>query len=59
MPTRMGKKHKKTVSFIILLCYLPIINKRIRNEEKILAQGLEGYKEYMERVKYKVIPYIR
>ena len=45
-------------SFVIMLCYLPIIAKRIRNEEVVLADGLEGYDEYMERVKWRLIPHI-
>ncbi len=45
-------------SFLIMLLYIPIIAKRIRNEEAVLEQGLDGYKEYKERVKYKVIPFI-
>ncbi len=43
-------------SFAVMLLYLPIIAKRIRNEETVLEQGLEGYSEYKKRVKYKVIP---
>ena len=31
---------------------------RIKYEEEMLIGGLEGYKEYRERVKYKLIPYI-
>lgn len=46
------------ISFGIMLFYIPIIAKRIRNEEKVLESGLEGYKEYKQRVRYKVIPYI-
>ncbi len=45
-------------SFLIMLLYIPIIAKRIRNEDAVLEQGLEGYKEYKERVKYKVIPFL-
>ena len=45
-------------SFGILLFYIPIIAKRIRNEEAVLVQGLEGYAEYRKKVKYKVIPLI-
>lgn len=45
-------------SFVIMLAYLPIIAKRIRNEEKVLANGLEGYTEYMNRVKWRLIPLI-
>ena len=46
------------ISFAIMLLYIPLIAKRIRNEEKVLEEGLQGYKEYKTRVKYKVIPYI-
>ena len=45
-------------SFMIMLFYIPIIAKRIRNEEKVLESGLEGYADYKKRVKYKVIPYV-
>ena len=38
--------------------YIPIIAKRIRNEEKVLEESLPGYKEYKQKVKYKVIPFI-
>ncbi|MBQ4435830.1 MAG: isoprenylcysteine carboxylmethyltransferase family protein [Clostridia bacterium] len=44
------------ISFVITLAYIPIIAKRIRNEEQVLEEGLDGYKEYKERVRYKVIP---
>lgn len=46
------------LSFLIMLLYIPLIAKRIRNEETVLEQGLEGYSEYKQRVKYKVIPFI-
>ena len=46
------------ISFAILLFYLPIIAKRMKNEEEVLGEGLEGYAEYKEKVKYKVIPFI-
>ena len=45
-------------SFVIMLAYFPIIAKRIRNEEEVLAAGLEGYSEYLERVKWRLIPHI-
>lgn len=48
----------KFIAGIIMLGYIPVIAKRIRNEEKVLAAGLHGYKEYQARIKYKVIPYI-
>ena len=45
-------------SFAIMLFYIPIISKRIRNEEKVLEEGLEGYREYKQCVRYKVIPFV-
>ena len=45
-------------SFLIMLLYIPLIARRIKNEEKVLEEGLDGYKEYKQKVKYKVIPYI-
>ncbi len=54
----MGLVLGSPLSFFILLFYIPIIAKRIKNEEKVLEQGLEGYAEYKRKVKYKVIPYI-
>lgn len=54
----MGIVLGSPISFLILLCYIPIIALRIGNEEKVLEEGLAGYKEYKSRVKYKVIPYI-
>ena len=45
-------------SFAILLFYIPIIALRMKNEEKVLEEGLEGYREYKTRVKKKVIPFI-
>lgn len=45
-------------SFVVMLFYIPIIAKRIRNEEEVLEQGLEGYKEYKQMVRYKVIPFV-
>ncbi len=54
MPLILGSP----ISFLISLAYIPIIAKRMRNEEKVLEEGLEGYREYKQRVKYKVIPHI-
>ena len=54
MPLLLGSP----VSFVIMLGYIPVIAKRIRNEEAVLEEGLEGYKEYKLRVQYKVIPLV-
>ena len=45
-------------SFAIMLVYLPIIVKRIRNEEEVLVDGLEGYAEYMARVRWRLAPHV-
>jgi protein-S-isoprenylcysteine O-methyltransferase Ste14 len=31
---------------------------RILNEEKVLSEKLEGYKDYCRKTKYRLIPYI-
>ena len=54
MPLVLGSP----ISFFIMLGYIPVIARRIRNEEYVLTSGLDGYKEYKTRVKYKVIPFI-
>lgn len=45
-------------SFCIFLCYPFIIIKRIVGEENILEKELNGYTEYKEKVKYRLIPFI-
>ena len=54
MPLVLGS----VISFVIMLLYIPIIAKRIRNEEQVLEGGLEGYAEYKKRIRYKVIPFM-
>ena len=54
MPLVLGS----LISFLIMLLYIPIIAKRIRNAEQVLEEGLQGYAEYKQKVKYKVIPFI-
>lgn len=46
------------ISFIIMLVYIPIITKRIINEEQVLKEGLEGYSDYCEKIRYRIIPFI-
>jgi len=45
-------------SFLCFLFYIPVIVVRIINEEKILEEQLEGYKEYKTRIKYRLIPFV-
>ena len=54
MPMVLGSP----ISFIVMFGYIPVIARRIRNEEEVLTAGLDGYKEYKTRVKYKVLPLI-
>lgn len=54
MPLILGS----IISFAIFLVYPIIIAKRIKNEEELLEKELNGYKEYKEKVKYKMIPFI-
>ena len=54
MPLVLGS----ILSFAVTLLYIPIIAKRIRNEEQVLENGLAGYSDYKKQVKYKVIPFI-
>lgn len=46
------------LSFLCFLVYPALIVKRIQNEEQVLEAGLEGYKEYKQKVKYRLIPMI-
>ena len=54
MPLVLGSVY----SFIIFLAYPFIIANRIKYEEKFLEENLEGYKEYKQKVKYRLIPFI-
>lgn len=54
MPLVLGS----AISFVIFLAYPVIIAKRIRNEEEVLENGLEGYSEYKKKVKYRLIPLV-
>ena len=47
------------VSFAIMLLFPVVIVFRIRNEEKVLEDGLAGYREYKQRVRYRLLPSIR
>ena len=52
MPLVLGSP----ISFLVMLGYIPVIAKRISNEEAVLEKGLEGYKDYKKKVRYKMIP---
>lgn len=46
------------IGFVIFLIYPFLLVKRIKNEEQILENGLVGYKEYKQKVKYRLFPFI-
>lgn len=54
MPLVLGSIY----SFLIFLAYPFIIAKRIKNEEELLKKELIGYREYMKKVRYRLIPFI-
>ncbi len=46
------------ISLLVFLFYPFLIAARIKNEEEVLAAGLEGYTEYLQKVKYRLFPFI-
>ena len=54
MPLVLGS----LIAFVVFLTYPLLIAKRIRNEEQVLEEGLPGYKEYKEKVRWRMLPYI-
>lgn len=54
MPLVLGSVY----SFLIFLTYPFIIAKRIKDEEKFLEKELDGYLQYKQKVKYRLIPFI-
>ena len=54
MPLILGS----VFSFVIMLGYVPIIAARIRGEEALVEQELEGYREYERKVRFRLIPHI-
>ena len=54
MPLVLGSVY----SFLIFLMYPFIIAKRIKGEEEFLEKELCGYREYKQKVKHRLIPFI-
>ena len=54
MPLVLGSVY----AFLIFLAYPFIITKRIKHEEEFLEKELNGYREYKQKVKYRLIPFI-
>ncbi len=54
MPLVLGSIY----SFAVFLAYPFIIAKRIKGEEELLEKELAGYREYKQKVKYRLIPFV-
>ena len=54
MPLVLGS----ALAFMVFLAYPLIISKRIRNEEEVLARELPGYANYLQKVRWRLIPFV-
>ncbi len=54
MPLVLGSIY----SFLVFLAYPFIIAQRIKHEEAFLEEELDGYREYKQKVKYRLIPLV-
>jgi protein-S-isoprenylcysteine O-methyltransferase Ste14 len=45
-------------AFLVMIPYVYAIVTRIKDEENLLTKELEGYADYKEKVRWKLIPYI-
>ena len=54
MPIVLGSLY----SFVIFLLYPFIIVKRLKGEEEFLEKELDGYREYKQKVRYRLIPFV-
>ena len=43
---------------LVALAEVPLLMLRIFGEEKLLARDLEGYQEYLEKVRYRLVPHV-
>ena len=54
MPIILGSWY----AFAIILLYIPLIAARIVDEERYLSNNLEGYNEYCQKLRWRLIPFI-
>ena len=54
MPLVLGSIH----AFLVFLAYPVIIGKRLLAEEDFLEEHLPGYREYKQKVRYRLLPFI-
>jgi len=43
---------------LVGILMMPVFALRLFDEEKLLARNLPGYSEYMDRVKYRLVPFV-
>ena len=43
-------------AMIPALLIVPLLVARMRNEESVLVRELEGYQEYLQKTRYRLIP---
>ena len=54
MPLVLG-----SAAALIPFLFLPaVLIQRIKNEEQVLEEGLAGYREYKQRVRWRMVPFI-
>lgn len=54
MPLVLGSVY----AFVIFMAYPFIIARRIKGEEAFLEKELNGYREYKQRVRYRLLPFV-
>lgn len=54
MPLVLGSLY----AFVVFLAYPFIISQRIKHEEAFLERELDGYREYKQKVRYRLIPFL-
>ena len=54
MPLILGS----VLSLLVMGLYVPIIVRRILNEEAVLQKGLPGYAAYQKKVPWRLLPYV-
>ena len=43
---------------VLVIPGLIVLTLRIRDEEKLLEEKLDGYRDYTQRVRYRLVPYM-
>ena len=56
LEARLGIEQKAVLQ--IGLANVGLLILRIFGEEKLLARDLEGYKEYLQKVRYRLVPHV-